>query len=412
PGPPPRRAARLRPHRRHARRRRLRRPGAPPLRRRGRRPPQRRGQSHRRARPAGRHRHRPSPGHAPSLPSARRGARPPGRLRPGQLRDRPEGRRRPHPRHRRGGRSQLPRGRPGATSRDRPLHLRPRRHLQRVFSPRPHPMRSLKRAWRWFVTHFPFGLLVRAKPRHFREMLGVAWDNRGQLGYAWRILRHGVCDGCSLGPYGLRDNVIPGTHLCLTRLKLLKLNTMDAMPDPTWADIGALRGKTNEQLHAIGRVPYPLLFKKGDAGFRRITWDEALQKVAAALTAAEPDRMGFFASSRGITNETYYTFQKLARIAGTPHVDSCARLCHAASSSGLKETIGWGAGTCSLKDWIGSDLIVLFGTDLANNQPMTMKYLHYAKKAGTKVVLINPFKEPALERYWVPSVPVSAVFGT
>jgi len=273
-------------------------------------------------------------------------------------------------------------------------------------------MNSLKRAWRWFVLHFPFGLLVRAKPRHFREMLGVAWDNRGQLGYAWRILRHGVCDGCSLGPYGLRDNVIPGTHLCLTRLKLLKLNTMDAMPDPTWADIGALRGKTNEQLHAMGRVPYPLLFKKGAAGFRRATWDEALQKVAAALTAAEPDRMGFFASSRGITNETYYTFQKLARIAGTPHVDSCARLCHAASSSGLKETIGWGAGTCSLKDWIGSDLIVLFGTDLANNQPMTMKYLHYAKKAGTKVVLINPFKEPALERYWVPSVPISAVFGT
>ncbi|HVE83943.1 MAG TPA: molybdopterin-dependent oxidoreductase, partial [Myxococcales bacterium] len=273
-------------------------------------------------------------------------------------------------------------------------------------------MNFLKRAWRFFVIHFPFGLLVRAKPRHFREMLRVAWDNRGQLGYAWRILRHGVCDGCSLGPYGLRDNVIPGTHLCLTRLKLLKLNTMDAMPAGTWADIGALRGKTNEQLHTQGRVPYPLLFKKGDAGFRRISWDEALQKVAGALAAAEPDRTGFFASSRGITNETYYTFQKLARIAGTPHVDSCARLCHAASSSGLKETIGWGAGTCSLKDWIGSDLIVLFGTDLANNQPMTMKYLHYAKKAGTKVVLINPFKEPALERYWVPSVPVSAVFGT
>ncbi|HVE85377.1 MAG TPA: molybdopterin-dependent oxidoreductase [Myxococcales bacterium] len=273
-------------------------------------------------------------------------------------------------------------------------------------------MSFLKRIWTFFVVHFPFGLLVRTKPRHFREMAKVAWENRGQLGYAWRILKHGVCDGCSLGPYGLKDNVISGTHLCVTRLKLLRLNTMDAMPESTWADLGRLRGLTNEQLHALGRVPVPLLMKKGDAGFRRISWEEAVQKAAGKLAAAEPDRMGFFASSRGITNETYYTFQKLARIAGTPHVDSCARLCHAASSTGLKETLGWGAGTCSLKDWIGTDLIVLFGTDLANNQPMTMKYLHYAKKAGTKVALVNPFREPALERYWVPSVVSSAVFGT
>jgi molybdopterin-dependent oxidoreductase alpha subunit len=273
-------------------------------------------------------------------------------------------------------------------------------------------MRLLRRLWSILVTYFPFGLLVRAKPRHFREMAKVVWENRRQLPFAWRILRHGVCDGCSLGPRGLKDDVIPGTHLCLTRLKLLKLNTMDAMPEPAWADMARLRGMSNEALHGIGRVPYPLLYRKGDAGFRRIGWDEAVQKVASALSRADPDRMGFFASSRGITNETYYTFQKLARIAGTPHIDSCARLCHAASTAGLRDTIGWGAPTCSLKDLIGTDLVVLFGTDLANNQPVSMKYLHFAKKAGTRVAVVNPFREPALERYWVPSVASSALFGT
>lgn len=273
-------------------------------------------------------------------------------------------------------------------------------------------MRFLRRLWTLFVTYVPFGLLVRTKPRHFREMVKVIWENRHQLPYAWRILRHGVCDGCSLGPRGLKDDVIPGTHLCLTRLKLLKLNTMDAMPEPAWTDMARLRGMGNEALHGLGRVPYPLLYRKGETGFRRIPWEEALQKVASALSRAEPDQMGFFASSRGITNETYYTFQKLARIAGTPHIDSCARLCHAASTAGLRDTIGWGAPTCSLKDLIGTDLVILFGTDLANNQPVTMKYLHFAKKAGTRVAVVNPFREPALERYWVPSVPVSAVFGT
>ena len=81
------------------------------------------------------------------------------------------------------------------------------------------------RTWKDWV---PFGLLAPGKPRHFREMAKVVWENRENLGYAWRILNHGVCDGCSLGPYGLKDNVLDGTHLCLTRLKLLRLNTMPA----------------------------------------------------------------------------------------------------------------------------------------------------------------------------------------
>ena len=43
---------------------------------------------------------------------------------------------------------------------------------------------------------------------------------------------------------------------------------------------------------------------------------------------------------------------------------------------------------------------------------MTTKYLHEAKKLGTKVVMVNPYLEPGMERYWVPSTLGSAVFGT
>src|SRR3954469_2687490 len=116
----------------------------------------------------------------------------------------------------------------------------------------------------------PFGLLVRGKPRHYREMLRVLWENRGRLGYALAILRHGVCDGCSLGPRGLADDVIPGVHLCLTRLKLLRLNTMGPIPDGALADVEALRAMTEEELRNLGRVPYPLIRRKGERGFSRI----------------------------------------------------------------------------------------------------------------------------------------------
>ncbi len=243
-------------------------------------------------------------------------------------------------------------------------------------------------------------------------MAKAFWENRDHLGYAWRVLRHGVCDGCSLGPRGLRDDVIDGVHLCTTRLNLLRLNTMDAIPAERLNDISALRKLSNEELHRLGRLPYPMMRRAGDGGFTRLSWEQALEVIRAELKPLSPERMGFFATSRGLTNETYYTFQKLARFLGTNNVDLCSRLCHAATVYGLKDTLGVAAPSCSLSDFIGTDLLVLFGTDLANNQPVTTKYMHYAKKRGTRIIVVNPMREPALERYWVPSVVSSAVFGT
>jgi molybdopterin-dependent oxidoreductase alpha subunit len=243
-------------------------------------------------------------------------------------------------------------------------------------------------------------------------MARVAWKNRNNLGYAWRVLTHGVCDGCSLGPYGLKDNVISGTHLCMTRLNLLRLNTMPAAADERFADIARLRAMSNEELHQLGRIPYPMILERGDRGFRRVSWEQALDRIAVEMKNIPAERMGFFATSRGLTNEAYYTFQKLPRMLGTNNVDLCARLCHSASVYGLKQALGVGAPNCSLSDFIGTDLLVLFGTDLANNQPVVMKYLYYTKKKGTRIVVVNPYREPGLERYWVPSVASSAVFGT
>lgn len=257
----------------------------------------------------------------------------------------------------------------------------------------------------------PFGLGA-AKPHHYRDMLRVAWRNRDQLGFAWRILRDGVCDGCALGPRGLRDDVIDGVHLCMTRLELLRLNTMPALDPAAVADVACLRRMTSAELRALGRLPFPMLLERGARGFRRTSWADAEALVGARLRAADPGRVAFFTTSRGLTNEVYYVAQKLARALGTNHIDNDARLCHAASTTAMKRTLGVGAATCSLKDWIGTDLLVVWGSDLANNQPVSTKYMHYAKRAGTRVVVVNPYREPGLERYWVPSVATSALFGT
>jgi molybdopterin-dependent oxidoreductase alpha subunit len=273
-------------------------------------------------------------------------------------------------------------------------------------------MANLKSNDSWLSRLVPFGLIGQTKPHHYREMLGVLWENRKEIPYAWDVLNHGVCDGCSLGPYGLRDNVLDGVHLCMTRLKLLKLNTMSALDMSAVKDVNRLRKLQPEQLRSLGRLPCPMIRRKGEHGFSRVSWNEALEVICKAIHNTAPHEMGFFATSRGLTNEVYYVFQKLARVLGTNNVDLCSRLCHAASVSGLKLTLGIGAPTCSLSDFIGTDLLVIFGSDLANNQPVTTKYMHYAKKAGTRIVVVNPMREYGLERYWVPFVVTSALFGT
>ncbi len=252
----------------------------------------------------------------------------------------------------------------------------------------------------------------RQKPHHYLEMARIAWENRDQLPFALRILQSGVCDGCALGTSGLSDWTIPGTHLCMVRLELMRLNTAPALDAATLSRVAPLEAQSSRELRALGRLAEPMLRSPGEAGFRTISWDEALDRIARELRGVPPDRVAIYLTSRGITNEVYYAAQKAARFLGTNHVDNSARLCHAASTSGMKATLGHGASTCSYTDWLHADLIVLFGSNVANNQPVTTKYLHHAKKNGAAIAVVNPYREPGLERYWIPSIAGSAVFGT
>ncbi len=270
----------------------------------------------------------------------------------------------------------------------------------------------------------PFGL-GHTKPKHFRDMLRVVWKNRDNPGYAWQVLSKGVCDGCALGVAGLHDWTIQGPHLCITRLNLLRLNTMPEFDIAPLADLGRFQtelntargaaadaGWDNAQLRELGRLPYPLLREAGAPGFHRVTWDEAYRRIANRLRTADPHRLAFFVTARGVTNEVYYMSQKVARFLGTNHIDNAARLCHAPSTGAMKHALGVAASTCSYRDWYGTDLVVFFGANPANDQPVTTKYLHEAKALGTRIVVVNPYLEPGLKRYWIPSTPQSAVFGT
>ncbi|MBD2498520.1 FdhF/YdeP family oxidoreductase [Nostoc sp. FACHB-280] len=267
----------------------------------------------------------------------------------------------------------------------------------------------------WTPQHWaswkPFGI-GEQYPNNYWEVFRAIWLSRHKLPYAWNILNQGVCDGCALGTTGMKDWTLDGIHLCNVRLRLLRMNTMSALDPQILEDVSQLQAQKTSQLRDLGRLPYPMMRQRGEKGFRRISWDEALDFIAHRIRATTPDRLSFYITSRGTVNETYYVTQKAVRAMGSNNIDNAARICHSPSTAALKTSLGAGATTCSYKDWIGTDLLVFIGSNVANNQPVTVKYLHYAKKAGTKIVVINTYREPGMERYWVPSIVESALFGT
>src|SRR5881227_1667087 len=119
------------------------------------------------------------------------------------------------------------------------------------------PSHRLSNNWkRKLARAVPFGL-GQTKPKHFRDMARVVWQNRDNLRYAWKILSRGVCDGCALGVAGFHDWTISGIHLCMTRLNLLRLNTMPALDARVPEDVSKLQPLNNARLRELGRLPYP-----------------------------------------------------------------------------------------------------------------------------------------------------------
>ena len=183
-----------------------------------------------------------------------------------------------------------------------------------------------------WVSLIPYGV-NQAHPNAYKDILRCIVQNRDNLGYAWRILRDGCCDGCSLGTSGLHDWTMKGVHLCNVRLELLRLNTLPDMDYHLLEDVHTLPDKSEKELRHLGRLSVPMIRRRGDPGFQRISWDEMTSLLAEELHRIDPKRLAWYMTSRGLTNEAYYAHQKVARFIGTNHVDTSARICHAPSTA-------------------------------------------------------------------------------
>lgn len=159
-------------------------------------------------------------------------------------------------------------------------------------------------------------------------------------------------------------------------------------------------------VHSENRVLFPEVREPGSNEWKRISWDEAINRIARHIKD-ERDASFVKTNSDGVTvnrletismlaasassNETGILTQKFARSLGIIALDTQARVCHGPTVSALASTFGRGAMTNTFVDIQHADLIMVMGGNAAEAHPVGFKWVIEGKKRkGTKLLVVDP----------------------
>lgn len=171
------------------------------------------------------------------------------------------------------------------------------------------------------------------------------------------------------------------------------------------------KGHTGMQLvYSPDRLKYPMkrVGEKGKGEFERITWDEALETIAAKLgeTKAKYGPESYAVLAPEFWPVLSILGRRFLNVHGSPNYLHSA-ICHAPRTAAAELTIGFSSLTTD--DFEKSKLIVNWGANPENsapNQGITLAILNALQK-GTKLVDIRPMMDPLASKadIWLPVRP-------
>jgi len=167
------------------------------------------------------------------------------------------------------------------------------------------------------------------------------------------------------------------------------------------------------ELENFGRLTHPMAYDAATDTFQPVSWETAFARIGKTLRGLDsPDEAEFYTSGRA-SNEAAYLFQLFARELGTNNFPDCSNMCHEATSVGLPQSIGIGKGTVSLEDFDLTDFVISIGHNPGTNHPRMMGTLHEVARRKVPIIVFNPLRERALERFADPqNVAEMATYGS
>lgn len=168
---------------------------------------------------------------------------------------------------------------------------------------------------------------------------------------------------------------------------------------------------SDHALEDAGRLTHPMAYDPARDRYLPVSWEEAAQRIGAALRALPDPAMAEFYTSGRASNEAAFLYQLFVREYGCNNFPDCSNMCHEASSVGLPEAIGVGKGTVTLEDFERADAVFCIGHNPGTNHPRMLATLREVSLRGKPIVVLNPMAERGLERFASPQDPAEMLTG-
>jgi anaerobic selenocysteine-containing dehydrogenase len=153
-----------------------------------------------------------------------------------------------------------------------------------------------------------------------------------------------------------------------------------------------------ERTYSPDRLLYPQrrVGKKGEGKFERISWDEALDEIAARLKALEPESIlpCSYAGTMGMVQYSSMDRRFFHRL-GASLLDRT--LCSSAGKYGMKATLGGSVGM-DPERFDEAKLIILWGANPIVSNLHLWSRVQEAKRKGAKIIAIDPYRSLSAEK--------------
>lgn len=129
-------------------------------------------------------------------------------------------------------------------------------------------------------------------------------------------------------------------------------------------------------------------------GFRPLGYEEGIARAGREISRIQKEHGNAAIGVLGgasLTTEKTYLLGKFARVAlKTPFIDYNGRLCMVSAGAANKKAFGIDRTTSPWSDMIGTSVIWIAGSNVAECSPITTNYVWQAREQGAKIIVQDP----------------------
>ena len=158
------------------------------------------------------------------------------------------------------------------------------------------------------------------------------------------------------------------------------------------------------------RVMHPMkrTGERGSGEFEQITWEQAIDEIAERMEATKaqygPKACGFYSFTGNLSKLSWEAPTRFAGTYGATAFDIEGIMGDHGATMGMTLCFGQGRGAHDTRDYMNSNMVVLWGRNVADTHTSEFRYLVKARENGAKIVVVDPrlCSTAAIADQWIP----------